>query len=321
MTKEQTEALSPPFRYNDLNDKTYAANTKFELAALASIAVSYFDLACGSSLLGLRFEGLNERLVEAAFFMISSGLGLNYYLRFRDEGKALSLVEKNLSEIKNRVNEAIREIQKSLKVEEVIQSAEREILSLDGLLEAMSDLGEPNLDTRIEMLNIHLKSHVEEGLRAERLMNLTAEEDPSGLAASDASVYKSNSTMELVSAKNELDGFKSSIQEFRAQIRNLDSWTKKTYAQIDAVKNINLLPGEVEKLLEPINLKLNEFSPDIIGKEVRPKFAKFRIVFFSMLWPAALFVFVCAAFLWALIYQPHEPCEINQSLACIGAQI
>jgi len=89
--------------FKDLEEATLKANIKFTSAAIASAAVSWFDLSNDPKLVAFAFENVSERSVEIGLFIIAIALLCNYALRVFDERKVLSKMQIEMNDYKDKL--------------------------------------------------------------------------------------------------------------------------------------------------------------------------------------------------------------------------
>ena len=311
-------------KYNDLQDVTYAANTKFELVALTSVAVSYLDLACNSSIFGLRFEALNERYIEVGFVFAALALGVNYWLRYLDEGKILSNIERDLEDLKNKLSTSISDISESFENQNVVEIVQKNTDELKHLISSIDTVANKeilNLSKTAEKFNLAIVKYDKSQKKANNLQNMPADLDPHGLAVADASIYESEASMH----KEEFEGI---VRELKQETRSIHSLSGKLKASLLKIqKNRKSLqpvleqPKRLEAQLNELSDQLDTISTDLVKTEIKPARAKLRIVLFMMIWPWMLAFFVVASFIYALKTQAHTPCVKAKDTVCYGVQI
>ena len=300
MTTEITQTDGRRFEYYDLKEATYKANNKFEVVALSSIALSVLTLDGDSSFLGISFKDISEPMVEAVFLLASIFLFINFLLRLRDEGKIFSNLNSNVEELKQLFASKLEEI-------EALRAKLRSVASIGSinsdLAEAQARLDDIKLDKLdplikdIERFSLQYDEHKR---RSDALRNLSAEQDPHGLATSDASEQESMADIvrnDISGMTGQLAKYVNEVGQFSAKLQNVHIFSGT------AAKELNLTTPTVDKLSNAINRieeVVGNFSVAIVQEDVRPINAARRIKWFLIWWPRTLLALVCLAYLYSL---------------------
>ena len=305
-------------KYNDLQDVTYSANTKFELVALTSVAVSYLDLACDSSIFGLRFEALNERFIEIGFLVASLALGLNYWLRYLDEGKVFSNIEQDLEDLKIRINTTLSEIKNAVVSQGTIDVFSSNLDVLHDLLNSIQSFEIPSLTDFSKELNASILGFKKQEEKIRELQNRPLELDPHGTAAADSSVYESSAAMYKEDAKSKVEKLKEEVEKLELLNYEIDNFFGQIKEKNGLLDQVFGLPDKLGDQLDILLKRLNIVSTTLVDNEVKPAKAKIRITIFMLIWPWVLGALVILSFVYAFFTQDHEPCKTTTAMACNG---
>lgn len=272
--------------YHDLGDRTYSAMTKFELAAFTSIAINVFRLDSNSSIFGIKFKDLNERFLECGFSIFALGLGVNYLLRYLDEGKVFSLLSQNLVSAKEQVEALVEDIQSALAANSHIGSMKTFESSLSQAVETISGYSGANIGPSVKRLDKWAEDRLQEiddASTGRKTFNLsTAGEEPE-MRISEM----------LDKIEDEIKAVKTGCLTLEGASRTLE-YIPPVFTSIS--KNIS----EITPKIETLENFLKSIKVEIADKDIRPKYASFRIITFMIVVPIALWFGVIGTLVYAI---------------------
>lgn len=309
------------FSYNDLQKETYAANTKYELVGLTSVAVSYLDLGCDSSIFGLRFEQLNERFIETVFFVVALSLGANYWLRYLDEGKVFSNIEKDLRGLKERIKATMDEISNTVRTQSVVSDVQSNFERLKNIISTFNERTTPLPSDASVKLSNAIMGFKKEKEKLNNLRSLTMDEDPHGLAVADSAIHETQSSIYQQDAKKIVEQLEHELEKTSSLNENFKSILIKNQENERKLEEIYDLPSTLSGQLNVLSERLDKIANTLIESDVRPAKAKIRIAVFMLVWPWALAVLIVCSYGYALWTQDHVPCSAVKSVACSGATL
>ena len=285
--------------YLDLDESTYKANSKFELVAIASCAISILELDPTSTFFGLSFRNVNEPLLEIVFLLGALGLFYNFHLRLKDEGKVVARLSQQSAELREVASSVVADVKASLTIVKNainFDDIHNDLKRAFAMLDAMEAVDTSKLQSE---MTAALRNASKRKKTAVMLRNLSADEDPYGLAtvdASDEEMFANEHINEATNSLSKINDYANRILSYDTELHN---WFIRARASLEATSKLDKQFLRISSRLESISQKVESVSVSILEDDVKPDNAARRISYFIVVWPRLLAVAVILSFTYA----------------------
>lgn len=287
--------------YLDLQDSTYASNTKFEAVGIVSCAISYLGISEESSLLGVKLGALPEPLIQTVFAAAAIALFVNYNLRLKDEGKIIGRLHEQLEALKKRAQGETEQLTEQMQKWENTFSSKRLATDFENAATYSTMIEAYDLEKAVKSGLADIAVSRKAAQRAIRERNMPIELDPNGLASTEASVYESKAQTHLEQAVGELAKIKSvrlHVDDQLSLLKTLKSNIEDEFARFEELRatipNIRSFQSEIYN-------KISQLRATLVELDTRPVNAERRIFWYQVVWPRVLLFLIVALYVFALL--------------------